>query len=50
MPVIRFILLSTDTEVEDDLRSLLEPHISRTFHLAYQQTEGLTKIKEGYFR
>ncbi len=44
------VLLSTDTEVEDDLRSLLEPYISRTFHLAYQQIEGLTTIKEGYFR
>ena len=44
------VLLSTDTEVEGDLHSLLEPHISHTFHLAYQQTEGLTTIKKGYFR
>lgn len=44
------ILLSTDTEVEGDLRSLLEPHISHTIHLAYQQTEGHTTIKEGYFK
>lgn len=44
------VLLSTDTEVEGDLCSLLEPHISHTFHLAYQQTEGLTTIEEGYFR
>lgn len=44
------VLLSTDTEVEGDLRSLLEPHISHTIHLAYQQAEGLTTIKEGYFR
>ena len=44
------VLLSTDTEVEGDLCSLLEPHISHTFHLAYQQAEGLTTIKEGYFR
>ena len=43
------VLLSTDTEVEADLCSLLEPHISRTFHLAYQQAEGLTTIEEGYF-
>ena len=43
------VLLSTDTEVEGDLCSLLEPHISRTFHLAYQQTDGLTTIEEGYF-
>ena len=44
------VLLSTDTEVEGDLHSLLKPHISHTFHLAYQQVEGLTTIKEGYFR
>ena len=44
------VLLSTDTEVEGDLRSLLEPHISHTIHLAYQQTDGHTTIKEGYFR
>ena len=44
------VLLSTDTEVEGDLHSLLGPHISHTFHLAYQQAEGLTTIKEGYFR
>lgn len=43
------VLLSTDTEVEGDLHLLLEPHISHTFHLAYQQTEGLTIIKKGYF-
>ena len=43
------ILLSTDTEVDGDLHSLLDPHISHTFHLAYQQAEGLTTVKEGYF-
>ena len=44
------VLLSTDTEVDEDLHSLLEPYISHRFHLAYQQAEGLTTIKEGYFR
>lgn len=44
------VLLSTDTEVEGDLRGLLEPHTSRTFHLAYQQAEGVTTIEKGYFR
>ena len=43
------VLLSTDTEVEEDLHLLLEPHISHAFHLAYQQTDGLTTIEEGYF-
>ena len=46
----QIVLLSTDTEVEGDLHLLLEPHISHTFHLAYQQTGGLTTIKKGYFR
>ena len=44
------VLLSTDTEVEGDLQLLLEPYTSRTFHLAYQQAEGVTTIEEGYFR
>ena len=44
------VLLSTDTEVGGDLHLLLEPHISHTFHLAYQRDEGLTTIQEGYFR
>ena len=43
------VLLSTDTEVEGDLHSLLGAHISHTFHLSYQQAEGLTTIKKGYF-
>lgn len=46
----QIVLLSTDTEVEGELCSLLEPHISHTFHLVYQQADGLTTIKEGYFR
>ena len=43
------ILLSTDTEIVGHLLSLLEPHISHTFHLAYRQTEERTTIEEGYF-
>ena len=44
------VLLSTDTEIIGHLLSLLKPHISHTFRLAYQQTEGHTTIEEGYFR
>ena len=44
------VLLSTDTEIVGHLLSLLKPHISHTFRLAYQQTEGHTTIEEGYFR
>ena len=43
------ILLSTDTEIVGHLLSLLKPHISHTFHLAYQQAAGHTAIEEGYF-
>lgn len=43
------ILLSTDTEIIGHLLSLLKPHISHTFHLAYQKVEGHTTIEEGYF-
>ena len=43
------ILLSTDTEIIGHLLSLLKPHISHTFHLAYQQAEGHTTVEEGYF-
>ena len=43
------ILLSTDTEIVGNLLSLLKPHISHTFHLAYQQTAGHTTIEKGYF-
>ena len=43
------ILLSTDTEIAGSLLSLLTPHISHTFHLAYQQAKGHTTIEEGYF-
>lgn len=44
------VLLSTDTEIKGSLHSLLEPYVSHTFHLAYQQSEGRTIIEEGYFR
>lgn len=43
------VLLSTDTEIVGHLLPLLKPHISHTFHLAYQQAAGHTTIEEGYF-
>ena len=46
----QIILLSTDTEVDESLLSLLEPHISHMFRLVYQQTESRTTIEKGYFR
>jgi len=44
------VLLSTDTEIEESLCSLLTPYISHTFHLRYHPVEGYTAIEEGYFK
>ena len=44
------VLLSTDTEIDEHLHSLLEPHISHMFHLVYKKSEEHSKIEEGYFR
>lgn len=43
------ILLSTDTEIDEHLHSLLKASISHTFHLEYHETEAHTTIEEGYF-
>ncbi|RKU24491.1 DNA sulfur modification protein DndD [Candidatus Poribacteria bacterium] len=43
------ILLSTDTEIDKSFLSLLEPHLSHTLHLVYQQAETRTTIEDGYF-
>ncbi len=43
------ILLSTDTEIDEHLLSLLEPCVSHTFHLEYQKSDEHSDIKEGYF-
>ena len=43
------ILLSTDTEIDEHLLSLLKPYISHTYHLEYHKTGALTTIEEGYF-
>ena len=43
------VLLSTDTEVDEHFCTLLKPHTSHTFHLAYQQAEACTTVENGYF-
>lgn len=43
------VLLSTDTEVDEHLHERLEPHVSHTFHLVYQQMEACTTVEKGYF-
>ncbi len=44
------ILLSTDTEIDEHLHSLLASSISHTFHIEYQKSDEHSAIKEGYFR
>ena len=42
------ILLSTDTEIDKTLLSMMKPHVSHTIHLVYNETEVCTTVEEGY--
>jgi DNA sulfur modification protein DndD len=43
------IILSTDTEVDQDFYQALAPSVSHAFHLRFDESEGMTKVEEGYF-
>ncbi len=43
------IILSTDTEVDEEFYSELSPHISHAYKLNYSSIEKHTTAKEGYF-
>ena len=43
------ILLSTDTEVDQQLYRELSPHLSHCYHLVYDKNTKATKTKEEYF-
>ncbi len=43
------IILSTDTEVDQDFYARLQPHIARAYHLNYDEAEKVTRAREGYF-
>lgn len=43
------IILSTDTEVDQDFYAKLQPHIARAYHLNYDESEKVTLAREGYF-
>lgn len=43
------IVLSTDTELDQGLMEELQPWISRTYLLEYDESEGRTVPREGYF-
>lgn len=43
------IVLSTDTEVDDDHYDTLSDSLSKVYHLDYDQSGGYTTVSEGYF-
>ncbi len=43
------IILSTDTEVDQNFYAELQPHIARAYHLNYDESEKMTLAREGYF-
>lgn len=43
------IILSTDTEVDKNFYEDLNKHISHCYHISYDEMEGASEIKEGYF-
>ena len=43
------IILSTDTEVDQNFYAKLQPHITRAYHLDYDESEKATVAREGYF-
>ena len=43
------IILSTDTEVDEDFYSQLSPHISHAYKLEYDANASQSKVVAGYF-
>lgn len=43
------IILSTDTEVDENFFKGLEPHIAKSYELKYDQVSGSTAVSSGYF-
>lgn len=43
------IMLSTDTEVDEELYRDLEPHLSHCYHLVYDAEAGMTMAENNYF-
>ncbi len=44
------VVLSTDTEFDQQNFKMLRPHVSHAYHLVYDQIKGSTNAKERYFR
>lgn len=45
----QIIILSTDTEIDLQYFKDLEPYISKSYHLEYDEEESMTTISSGYF-
>ena len=43
------VVLSTDTEFDQQNFKMLRPHVSHAYHLVYDQIKGSTNAKERYF-
>ncbi|MBQ11172.1 MAG: DNA sulfur modification protein DndD, partial [Planctomyces sp.] len=43
------IILSTDTEVEEEGFQAIQPSIARAYHLDYDEESRVTRIEDGYF-
>lgn len=43
------VVLSTDTEVDQDYYRQLEPHVQHAVHLLFDKHRELTTVQEGYF-
>jgi len=43
------VILSTDTEIEENAFEKLQPSIARAYHLEYNDAEKCTTATEGYF-
>ena len=43
------IVLSTDTEVDEDFYDALMPHISKSYEIIYNESEGSSNVDSGYF-
>ena len=43
------ILLSTDTEIDQDAYARIAPRVGRTYHLEFDSTTNATHVEDGYF-
>ena len=44
------VLLSTDSEIDQSSKEVLEPRLARTYHLQFDGDTNSTSVESGYFR